>query len=36
MAVSEYPVPIEWAFKINTNGVLEPLNGGFFQKDLKI
>ena len=32
MAVSEYPVLIEWAFKTNTNGVLEPLNGGFFSK----
>ena len=30
MAVTEYPVPIEWAFKINESGVLEPIRKGNF------
>jgi pseudaminic acid cytidylyltransferase len=38
MAVTEYPVPIEWAFETNEKGVLKPLNKGDFairSQDLK-
>ena len=30
MAVSEYPVPIEWAFRRSVNGELTPLQAGMF------
>ena len=30
MAVTEYPVPIEWAFEINKKGFLKPINKGSF------
>lgn len=30
MAVAEYAVPIEWAYEINENGVLSPINKGSF------
>lgn len=30
LAVSEYPVPIEWAFSCNKGGVLSPLQEGMF------
>lgn len=30
MSVAEYPVPIEWAFKINKNGALQPVKKGKF------
>ena len=38
MAVTEYPVPIEWAFEINEEGVLLPIKRGNFairSQDLK-
>ncbi len=38
MAVTEYPVPIEWAFELNKKGVLQPIKKGNFQirsQDLK-
>ena len=31
MSVTEYPVPVEWAFKKNKNGNLKPLNEGAFK-----
>ena len=31
MAVTEYPVPIEWAFEINKKGVLVPIKKGDFK-----
>ena len=30
VAVSEYPVPIEWAFKRSANGLLTPIQAGMF------
>ena len=30
MSVTEYPVPIEWAFRIDKNKLLQPLNQGSF------
>ena len=38
MAIAEYPVPIEWAFDINENGLLSPIKKGNFairSQDLK-
>ena len=38
MAVADYPVPIEWAFEINQEGILNPVNKGAFKirsQDLK-
>jgi len=38
MAIAEYPVPIEWAFDINENGLLSPVKKGNFairSQDLK-
>ena len=38
MAVTEYPVPIEWAFELQESGVLQPINKGAFamrSQDLK-
>ena len=38
MAVTEYPVPIEWAFEINDSGALQPIKKGAFairSQDLK-
>lgn len=38
MAVTDYPAPIEWAFEINQEGILNPINEGFFKirsQDLK-
>jgi N-acylneuraminate cytidylyltransferase len=38
MSVTEYPVPIEWAFETNDKGVLQSLNNGHFatrSQDLK-
>jgi len=32
MAVTEYPVPIEWAFELNDKGILEPVKKGDFAK----
>ena len=30
MSVTEYPVPIEWAFRLDKNKLLQPLNQGSF------
>lgn len=38
MAVTDYPVPTEWAFEINQEGILNPVNKGAFKirsQDLK-
>ena len=31
LAVSEYPAPIEWAFKREENGALTPVQAGMFE-----